>query len=118
MRTDGLYCMLPQLSSSTALTAVCFSIFLFIRTASLPAAGRPDGWGFQEIAAGRVSPFKAQVIGLLHAVQYLRGMGCLTSRGQLSVGYHEHTRLGVCVSTTRVFSMYECGARILTESTE
>jgi hypothetical protein len=32
----------------------------------------PDGWGFQEMSSGRVSAFKSQVIGLLHAVQYLR----------------------------------------------
>ncbi|CAI5513531.1 unnamed protein product [Closterium sp. NIES-64] len=32
----------------------------------------PYGWGFQEMSSGRISPLKAQIIGLLHAVQYLR----------------------------------------------
>eukprot|EP00897_Mesotaenium_endlicherianum_P000194 jgi/Mesen1/10175/ME000076S09690 len=32
----------------------------------------PYGWGFNEMANGRVSSLKVQIIGLLHAVQYLR----------------------------------------------
>jgi len=32
----------------------------------------PAGWGFQELSTGAVHPLKAQVIGMLHAVQYLR----------------------------------------------
>ena len=85
-----------------------FRLFcLGMRTTSLIAAGRPDGWGFQEIAAGRVSPFKAQVIGLLHAVQYLRGMGRLKSRSQLSVACYKHVEVEECVADTHVFSMHE-----------
>ncbi|BBN01552.1 immediate early response 3-interacting protein 1 [Marchantia polymorpha subsp. ruderalis] len=32
----------------------------------------PHGWGFSEMSNGRVSSLKSQIIGLLHAVQYLR----------------------------------------------
>lgn len=32
----------------------------------------PNGWGFQEMSASRVSSLKAQIIGMTHAVQYLR----------------------------------------------
>jgi len=32
----------------------------------------PNGWGFADMGSGRVSSFKGQFIGLLHAVQYLR----------------------------------------------
>ncbi|CAM6096227.1 unnamed protein product [Calypogeia fissa] len=32
----------------------------------------PNGWGFSEMSNGRVSSFKTQIIGVLHAVQYLR----------------------------------------------
>lgn len=37
-----------------------------------------DGWGFADMGSGRVSSFKGQFIGLLHAVQYLRGTLSIT----------------------------------------
>lgn len=37
-----------------------------------------DGWGFADMGSGRVSSFKGQFIGLLHAVQYLRGTVSIT----------------------------------------
>ncbi|XP_073390981.1 uncharacterized protein [Physcomitrium patens] len=35
----------------------------------------PYGLGMADMGNGRVSPFKSQLIGLIHAVQYLRGRG-------------------------------------------
>ncbi len=32
----------------------------------------PNGWGFGEMGSGRVTTIKGQIVGLLHAVQYLR----------------------------------------------
>ncbi|CAK9857389.1 unnamed protein product [Sphagnum jensenii] len=32
----------------------------------------PHGWGFAEMGNGRVTSIKGQIVGLLHAVQYLR----------------------------------------------
>ena len=50
-----------------------------------------DGWGFADMGSGRVSSFKGQFIGLLHAVQYLRGTLSITewapasSKGKLII---------------------------------
>jgi len=50
----------------------------------------PYGWGFQEMSGGRVSSFKGQFIGLLHAIQYLRVplivMNVITIFGKLLFG--------------------------------
>jgi len=33
------------------------------------------GLGIADMSSGRVSPFKGQMVGFIHAVQYLRGKG-------------------------------------------
>ncbi|GAQ85139.1 hypothetical protein KFL_002210030 [Klebsormidium nitens] len=51
---------------------------------------KPYGWGFQEMSGGRVASLKGQIIGLLHAVQYLRVplivMNVITIFGKLLFG--------------------------------
>eukprot|EP00850_Spirogloea_muscicola_P002318 SM000009S23447 [mRNA] locus=s9:26780:27341:- [translate_table: standard] len=58
-----------------AIWALFQAVLLLLNAAAVLNEDRflaPYGWGFQDMHAARTSPLKVQIIGMLHAVQYLR----------------------------------------------